>query len=114
MLLLRRDAVHFGAEGAVLAVISGAVASGLGYALWYTVLPWLTRVQSGIVQMAPAPLAAIGGLAVLGEPITAKVLLSSHLILSGVLIGVLRPPRKVRDRRVRGHATSPAVQTHVE
>lgn len=102
VLLLRREAVHVGAEGAVLAVISGAVASGLGYALWYTVLPWLTRAQSGIVQMAPAPLAAIGGLAVLGEPITAKVLLSSLLILSGVLIGVLRPHRKAHDSRRRG------------
>jgi drug/metabolite transporter (DMT)-like permease len=97
MLLLHREAVHVGAKGVVLAVISGAVASGLGYALWYTVLPWLTRAQSGIVQMAPAPLATLGGLAVLGEPITAKLLLASFLILSGVLIGVLRPRKNARD-----------------
>lgn len=109
LLVLRWDALHISAEGAMLAVLSGAAASGLGYALWYTVLPWLTHVQSGIVQMAPAPLAAIGGLAVLGEPITARILLASLLILSGVLIGVLQP-----HGRVRVHATSPAVETHVD
>jgi drug/metabolite transporter (DMT)-like permease len=83
-----------GATGVLLAVLSGAVASGLGYALWYTVLPWLTRTQSGIVQMTPAPIAALAGLALLGEPITARVLLASGLILGGVLLGVVR--RQVR------------------
>ncbi|WP_411282628.1 DMT family transporter [Lapillicoccus sp.] len=91
VLLLHREGVHIGQQGAVLAVLSGAVASGLGYVLWYTVLPWLTRVQTGIVQLAPAPLAAIGGLAVLAEPLTSRVLLASLLILGGVLIGMWRP-----------------------
>ena len=90
-LALNREGVHIGQQGAVLAVLSGAVASGLGYALWYTVLPWLTRVQAGIVQLAPAPLAAIGGLAVLAEPLTSRVLLASLLILGGVLVGMWRP-----------------------
>jgi drug/metabolite transporter (DMT)-like permease len=94
VLLLHREAVYVGAKGVGLAVLSGAVASGLGYAIWYTVLPSLTRAQSGIVQMAPAPLATLGGLVLLGEPITAKILLASFLILSGVLIGVLRPRTK--------------------
>jgi drug/metabolite transporter (DMT)-like permease len=83
-----------GVTGVLLAVLSGAVASGLGYALWYTVLPWLTRTQSGIVQLAPAPIAALAGLAVLGEPITARMVLASALILGGVLLGVLS--REVR------------------
>jgi drug/metabolite transporter (DMT)-like permease len=83
-------AVH-GATGLLLAVLSGAVASGLGYALWYTVLPWLTRAQSGIVQLAPAPIAAVAGLMLLGEPITWRVLLASVMILGGVLLGVLHP-----------------------
>jgi len=89
VLLLARGTVHVGAEGAWLAVLSGAVASGLGYALWYAVLPWLSHVQSGLIQLSPAPLAAVGALAVLGEPITLRVLLSSLAILTGVMIGVL-------------------------
>ena len=88
--LLHGGSIHVSTRGIGLAVISGAVTSGLGYALWYKVLPALTRAQSGIVQMAPAPLATVGGLVLLGEPITAKLLLASFLILSGVLIGVLR------------------------
>ena len=109
VLLVGRDGVHVSAEGATLSVLSGAVASGGGYALWYTVLPWLTRVQSGIIQLAPAPLAALAGLAVIGEPVTARVLLSSLLILGGVLIGVLRP-----SGSGPAHAPSPAVGTSVD
>ena len=90
--VLHRSLVHVDVKGVGLAILSGAVTSALGYALWYTVLPSLTRAQSGIIQMLPAPLATLGGLALLGEPITAKLLFASFLILSGVLIGVLRRP----------------------
>jgi len=58
------------------------------------VLPRLTRVQSGIVQMAPPPIAAVGGLLLLGESIGARVLLSSCLILTGVAVGVLGGRRR--------------------
>jgi drug/metabolite transporter (DMT)-like permease len=81
--------VHADAHGLLLAVASGAIASGLGYAIWYAVLPALTRVQSGIIQMSPPPIAAVGGLLLLGEPVTARVLVASVLILTGVAIGVL-------------------------
>lgn len=94
MLLLHRGTIHIDSHGLALAIFSGAVTSGVGYAIWYTVLPSLTRTQSGIVQMAPAPLATLGGLAVLGEPITGKILIASLFILSGVLIGVLKPKIK--------------------
>lgn len=90
--LIHGSSIHIGAKGIGLAILSGAVTSGLGYAIWYIVLPSLTRAQSGIIQMTPAPLATLGGLILLGEPITSKILLSSVLILSGVLIGVLRRP----------------------
>lgn len=93
-LLLNREAVHVDAKGVGLALLSGAVTSGLGYAIWYTVLPSLSRSQSGIIQMAPAPLATVGGLVLLGEPLTSQLLLASFLVLSGVLIGVMvRQPK---------------------
>jgi drug/metabolite transporter (DMT)-like permease len=89
----RPASIHVDARGIGLAVASGAIASGMGYALWYSVLPWLTRVQSGILQMAPPPIAAVGGLALLGEPIGLRVVSASVLILSGVAVGVLGAAR---------------------
>ncbi len=86
------------AGGVGYAVLSGAVASGLGYALWYSVVPRLTRLQSGIVQLTPAPLATVGGLLLLSEPVTWRVAGGSLLILGGVLLGVVAP----RSEGVRG------------
>ena len=94
--MLNRKEVHVDVRGVGLAVLSGAVMSGLGYAILYTVLPSLSRSQSGIIQMAPAPLATVGGLVLLGEPITAQLVIASFLVLMGVLIGVLRrQPKEV-------------------
>lgn len=84
------DSLHLTPKGLLLALLSGAVTSGLGYALWYTVLPSLTRAQSGIIQLAPAPLATVGALLLLSEPISSKLVLASFLVLGGVFIGVLR------------------------
>lgn len=95
--LFHHHSLHVSAKGVLLALMSGAITSGLGYALWYSVLPSLTRAQSGIIQLAPAPLATVGALVLLSEPITAKLLLASFLILSGVLIGVLRHKAKAND-----------------
>jgi drug/metabolite transporter (DMT)-like permease len=92
--VVRPASIHATTHGVALAVASGAVASGMGYALWYSVLPRLTRVQSGIIQMSPPPIAAIGGLLLLGESIGARVLLSSALILTGVAVGVLGARRR--------------------
>ncbi len=110
VLLLARGTVHVDAAGVWLAVLSGAVASGLGYALWYTVLPWLSHVQSGLIQLSPAPLAAVGALAALGEPITLRVLLSSLAILTGVMIGVLH---RTHRRRVATGSTEIPQQPHL-
>jgi drug/metabolite transporter (DMT)-like permease len=86
---LNTDALHLTWAGAGYAVLSGSVASGLGYAIWYAVVPLLTRAQSGIIQLSPAPLAAMGGLLLIGEPITLRVLVASVLILGGVALGVV-------------------------
>ena len=85
----RPETIRADLHGVTLAVASGAVASGIGYAVWYAVLPRLSRVQSGIIQMAPPPIATVGGLVLLGEAVTLRVGLASALILSGVAIGVV-------------------------
>lgn len=74
--------------GFLLAVASGAIASALGYLLWYSVLPSLSRTVAGIVQLTPAPLAAAGGLLLIGEPLTARLLVATVLILGGVALAV--------------------------
>lgn len=98
VILIHRHSIHVGIKGVGLAILSGAITSGLGYGIWYSVLPLLTRAQSGIIQLLPAPLATLGGLALLGEPITLRILLASLFILTGVLIGVLRRPDRMIDR----------------
>jgi drug/metabolite transporter (DMT)-like permease len=78
-----------GLGGVGLAVLSGALASGLGYAGWYAALPGLTRARAGIVQLAVPALAALGGVAFLGERPSVRLVASAALILGGVGLAVL-------------------------
>ena len=86
--------VELSAQGVALAVASGAIASGFGYTLWYTALPRLTRTQAGVIQLSPVPLAATGGLLLIGEPLTARLAVATILILGGVAIAMLAPDRR--------------------
>jgi drug/metabolite transporter (DMT)-like permease len=76
--------LHLEPRGLALAALSGGVASGLGYVAWYRALPGLSKVVASIVQLAVPPLAAMGGVALLGEPITPRLLLASVLVLGGI------------------------------
>lgn len=76
--------------GLTYAVASGAAASGLGYALWYTALRGLTATQAGLVQLLVPVFTAIGGVALLGESITPRIAGSGLIILAGVALAVLR------------------------
>lgn len=80
-------------KGMALAVASGALASGVGYAIWYTALPGLTRTRAGIVQLSVPALAAIAGVLFLGEPLTLKFGLLSVMILAGVGLATLAKPK---------------------
>lgn len=73
----------------VLAAISGAVTSGLGYVLWYHVLRALSASRAAISQLSVPALAAIGGVLFLAEPITPIFILASVLILGGVALAVI-------------------------
>lgn len=79
--------------GLLLAVTSGAVTSGLGYALWYRALRGLTRTRAAIVQLVVPVLAAVGGVVFLAEAITLRLLLASVAVLGGVGIAVATPRR---------------------
>jgi drug/metabolite transporter (DMT)-like permease len=82
--------------GAALAVASGAVASGLGYALWYAVLPRLARASAAFVQLTVPAIAAAGGVLLLAEPLTGRLLLASAGILGGVAMALAAGERRRR------------------
>lgn len=75
--------------GALLAVLSGAVTSGLGYALWYSLLPRLAATIAALVQLTVPVIAVAGGVALLAEPLTLRLVLASAVILGGVALGIL-------------------------
>ena len=81
----------FGSPAGVgLAVASGALTSGLGYALWYRVLPQLQPSTAGVVQLSTPVVALVGGLLLLGESLDLHTLLSAALILGGIGVAVGR------------------------
>jgi drug/metabolite transporter (DMT)-like permease len=86
-------------QGLILAVASGALASGLGYAVWYTALRGLSATQAGIVQLLVPVLAALGGVVVLAETISVRLLLSGAMIFAGVALAILGPRRESNNHR---------------
>ncbi len=82
---------------AVYAVASGAIASGLGYAIWYAVLPALTRTRAAIVQLTVPAIAAAGGVLLIGEPLTLRLVAASAGIIGGVAIALLAAERRRRS-----------------
>jgi len=78
-----------GAQGIMLAILSGAVTSGLGYALWYRVLPGLASSVAAVAQLTVPVIAMSGGMIFLGEHLSLQFVMASALVLGGVAISVL-------------------------
>jgi len=76
-------------EGIVLAVMSGAVTSGAGYAIWYRVLKDLTATRASIVQLSVPVIAAIGGVVFVSEPLTLRLSLATIFILGGIALTLM-------------------------
>jgi drug/metabolite transporter (DMT)-like permease len=79
---------HVDLRGALLAVTSGAIASGLGYVFWYTALRGLTAFRASIVQFAAPVLTATGGVIFLGETISTRLLVSGALVIGGLVLAL--------------------------
>ena len=88
--LFMLDFATVDAAGFIYAVSSGALASGLGYAIWYTVLPSLKNTSAASVQLSVPVIAAIGGIVFLGEPITLRLMLASVAILGGIALVIVQ------------------------
>jgi drug/metabolite transporter (DMT)-like permease len=74
------------AAGFAYAVASGALASGVGYAIWYTALKALRATDAATVQLSVPVIAAIGGVILLGEQVTLRLLVASVAILGGIAL----------------------------
>jgi drug/metabolite transporter (DMT)-like permease len=72
--------------GILYAVLSGALTSGIGYAIWYSALPFLSTTKASVIQLTVPMLAALGGILLLGEPLKLIVALASLAILGGVTL----------------------------
>lgn len=86
LLLLTFQQAEFSMQGAVLASLSGGLASGVGYTIWYSALRGLSSTQAAVVQLSVPIIAAMGGVVIVSEPITARLLLSTCLILGGIVL----------------------------
>ncbi len=87
--------------GWALAVTSGVVTSGLGYALWYAVLPRLDASVAGLSQLTVPVIAVAGGVFLLGESLTLQAILAGALVLGGVAFGIFATSGRsvLADRR---------------
>lgn len=75
---------HVSTEGVSYALLSGAIASGIGYVIWYEALKGLTTTQAALVQLSVPIIAALGGVCFLSENITTRLIIAGVLIVSGV------------------------------
>jgi drug/metabolite transporter (DMT)-like permease len=92
--VMLRDA-RVDAAGIACAVASGALTSGIGYAIWYTALPHLRAASAATVQLSVPAIAAIAGIVLLGEPPTWRLALATFAILGGIALVVRMRSRAV-------------------
>ena len=95
--------ISYSIEGILLAGISGAVTSAIGYTIWYIALRDLTNVQSAVVQLFVPALAAFGGVVFVSEIISLRLILASLLILGGILIVTFgkKSPKKSQNKKLQ-------------
>lgn len=90
MLPVDPEAVAPQMSGIVLAMVSGAVTSGMGYALWYHVLPQIQGSVAAVAQLTVPVIAMTGGMVFLGEALTGEFVIAAAVVLGGVGLSVLR------------------------
>jgi len=87
--VLMYEGASLDSAGFWYAVSSGALASGIGYAIWYTALPALKATNAATVQLSVPVIAALGGILFLGEPVSLRLVLASVAILGGIALVIL-------------------------
>lgn len=85
--------------GGSLAILSGAITTGLGYILWYSALPQMTRTLASVGQLAVPLLSALGALWLRQEPITWRLMIAAMLMLGGIALVILGMAKHQSIRR---------------
>ncbi len=80
--------INLSTRGVVLAILSGALASGVGYTIWYTALKYHTATRAAVLQLAVPVIAAVGGLLLLGETASIHLAVAAVLILGGIALTI--------------------------
>ncbi len=88
------ESIHVTLQGVMLAVASGAIASGCGYVLWYQVMQKLTLLQAAVSQLSVPAIALVLGSALLSEPLTTHSIFTSAIILGGIALVFLSRSQK--------------------
>jgi len=92
--VLRNSSASLEIVGVWYAIVSGGVASGLGYVTWYSVLPALKATTAATVQLSVPVIAALGGIIILGESLSVRFVLASLAILGGIALVILSKPHR--------------------
>jgi drug/metabolite transporter (DMT)-like permease/RimJ/RimL family protein N-acetyltransferase len=92
---------HMEPRGIWLALASGVVASGLGYVAWYAALRGISASRAAILQLAVPILAAIGGVLILAESISPRLIVSTIAILGGIAMAIMRREKSRRAEELR-------------
>jgi drug/metabolite transporter (DMT)-like permease len=80
---------YISTEGVLYALLSGSIASGIGYVIWYAALKGLTTTQAALLQLTVPIIAALGGVVLLKESITMRLIVAGMLILGGVVLALI-------------------------
>lgn len=88
--LFGADLGAFNTGGVVAAILAGAVTSGLGYALWYRVLPQLPTTVAAVAQLSVPVIAVVGGVLFLNEQVTMRMAIAGLLVLGGIALSNVR------------------------
>jgi drug/metabolite transporter (DMT)-like permease len=82
-------------EGVILALLSGALASGVGYVIWYSALPQLSSITAASVQLSVPVIAAFGGTVFMSEAISARLVIASICVLGGIALVIVANTRSM-------------------
>jgi len=89
ILILSFNSQHFSTKGIILAILSGSIASGIGYTIWYSALRGLTAMQAAVLQLLVPVIAAMGGVIFVSEAITIRLIIAASMILGGIACVIL-------------------------
>ncbi|CAA0093619.1 Uncharacterised protein [BD1-7 clade bacterium] len=94
ILVIDRPSIHISVDGAIYAMASGAIASGMIYSLWYLTLKHLSLLEATVSQLSVPSITAVGGLFLINEPITPTLILATILTLAGISIVITSQRRR--------------------